>query len=205
MQAALASPHRIKRRRLRWRRAASARRDYNYFRDYEPGTGRYIESDPIGLWGGINTYAYSLSSPLRFSDRKGLAIWICGRASQMPPVGNHSYFWDDRTNRACGMAQSADVFQAEGGPRRDSCYRIDDSEGKEDAVFKCCKTTINAGLWFPPLNDCHEGIADCLKASGLANPGAPGGRMGTCDSCWITEVCAPIPGGACLPVFGPRR
>ncbi|WP_205836512.1 RHS repeat domain-containing protein [Iodobacter violaceini] len=37
---------------------------YNYFRDYDPATGRYIESDPIGLAGGINTY-----------------LWICGRRS----------------------------------------------------------------------------------------------------------------------------
>ena len=31
---------------------------YNYFRDYDPSIGRYIESDPIGLLAGTNTYLY---------------------------------------------------------------------------------------------------------------------------------------------------
>jgi RHS repeat-associated protein len=46
---------------------------YNYFRDYDPYTGRYIESDPIGLRGGINSYAYARSSPLSRIDPYGLA------------------------------------------------------------------------------------------------------------------------------------
>jgi RHS repeat-associated protein len=45
---------------------------YNYFRDYEPGTGRYVESDPIGLRAGMNSYTYVGGNPLRLIDFLGL-------------------------------------------------------------------------------------------------------------------------------------
>jgi RHS repeat-associated protein len=50
--------------------------NYNYFRDYNPLIGRYIEADPIGQAGGINQYVYSLNTPLILTDPTGEAVGV---------------------------------------------------------------------------------------------------------------------------------
>jgi RHS repeat-associated protein len=47
---------------------------HNGFRDYAPGWGRYQQSDPLGLLGGMNTYAYAAANPLNRTDPLGLDI-----------------------------------------------------------------------------------------------------------------------------------
>ena len=44
---------------------------YNFHRDYKPNAGRYVQSDPIGLVGGVNSYNYTYQNPLTYLDTDG--------------------------------------------------------------------------------------------------------------------------------------
>ncbi|MBP6748593.1 MAG: hypothetical protein KA144_03055, partial [Xanthomonadaceae bacterium] len=79
--------------------------NYNYFRDYEAATGRYVESDPVGLLGGNSLYAYAAARPFDFSDPYGLCYGMgylfspsCASAARPPTPtvrspGNGNLFW----------------------------------------------------------------------------------------------------------------
>ena len=73
---------------------------YNYFRDYDPTLGRYVEADPVGLAGGvylwgyvdivgkpsiqINLYLYTSADPINIIDPLGLqGIWSYGNDSPL--------------------------------------------------------------------------------------------------------------------------
>lgn len=63
---------------------------YNNYRDYDSGIGRYVESDLVGLRGGLNTYAY-VDKPIRYSDPSGL--W-------MPWTHKMMTVWNERNARS---------------------------------------------------------------------------------------------------------
>jgi RHS repeat-associated protein len=167
----------------------SLEREYNIFRWYRAGWGKYSQADPFGLRGGANLYGYSNDSPVVAVDPLGLAIWLCSRKSALGFGSNHAYLWDDRKGtlpdkRSCG---EGDASGHESGPQMpgmqpgtgDQCNLVPNSDGKEEEILSCCESLRKSKKVWAPGYDCFWLAGHCIEEAGLHDPGAPGGRLGS--------------------------
>ncbi|CAN0385529.1 unnamed protein product, partial [Phaeothamnion confervicola] len=51
----------------------------NWWRDYDPSIGRFVQPDPIGLAGGSNIYGYGRQNPLGIVDPDGRDVIVVNR------------------------------------------------------------------------------------------------------------------------------
>lgn len=153
---------------------------YNYFRYYDPITGRYTTSDPIGLAGGLNSYAYAINSPINWSDRLGLYVEILISDSRLISRGSqfgHAAIDINGTIYSRGRSgwfttTREDYLDRQQNFRDTVGLLLDTTPGEDDAIEAKIVERIEGGGRYDLTSDsCSSNISDALDVIDIETKG----------------------------------
>jgi RHS repeat-associated protein len=143
---------------------------YNYHRYYDPSTGRYITSDPIGLAGGLNTYAYVSGNPLRFIDPSGtteVLLSSCALGGFANPFCDAAII----INGCKWVAIVGSIVMMSGDSCSGDDCPTDDSPNEDDLSEKINEIARKTGLSPKEVRDrIHNAKTNLPKGTGVRNP-----------------------------------
>jgi RHS repeat-associated protein len=147
----------------------SRQRHYNYFRDYDPAIGRYVESDPAGLIAGLNTYGYVFGNPIGRFDAQGLDAGAISIPHPGPAIGGSIGEALGLLGRAC--TKSAILFMVTGSDRGDACSddprkeRKECRSGRDDECQQARERDEDACRALSGTRYGARGIGVCMKSA----------------------------------------
>jgi RHS repeat-associated protein len=122
--------------------------NYNYFRDYDPAIGRYLESDPIGLDGGVNTFAYALNAPIKRKDFFGLDTCGSGFSEGLVPDNPFGFPFSHCCNRHDNCYDDCFSKPSQSECDETFCQCMLNRCGRySGSVLRLCTDVANAYCW----------------------------------------------------------
>ena len=176
---------------------------YNYYRDYDPGLGRYLQSDLLGLRAGLNTYSYAFGRPLVWSDAFGLDSTVCFYRDAAHGFGHVGAGPGDGSSGTSGFYPGGanGMGQIKPDNQKDKvCTTLASDSTGDDCMQKCKeKREGNPGPYNVLTRQCTSYVRDCLTECKIIKK-SYGGPL---PDLFFTSIGGPDPHPNSGPVNGP--